>query len=97
MTITAPICPIASLAKPITSGKMVPPNSPIIIRPDISFCWLFFVSNACEKQMGNTFELPKPISAIATYSKFCDCDIANMPIEIIINTTLAIKNERSEI
>ena len=96
ITITAPICPMASLAKPITSGKIVPPNRPIIIRPDISFCWLCLV-NACEKQIGNTFELPKPIRAIATYNISCDCENAKMPIEASIRTTLVIKNDRSEI
>ncbi len=58
ITSTAPACPIASLMKPISSGKMVPPNSPIIIRPLTSFCFSGIDSKAVAKHMEKTFELP---------------------------------------
>ena len=58
MTNTAPACPMASLAKPMKSGKMVPPKSPIIISPLTSFCLLGIDSRAVAKHMENTFELP---------------------------------------
>lgn len=48
MTATAPFCPTASLATPISNGKMVPPNRPMIIRPEISF----FFSGTAQKGLG---------------------------------------------
>ena len=51
MTMTAPACPMASLAKPISNGKTVPPKSPIIIRPDTSFCFWGMEVSAWAKQM----------------------------------------------
>lgn len=59
--------PIASLATPIASGNIVPPNKPIIISPLTSFFFCGIASNACEKIIGKIFELPKPIRAIHTY------------------------------
>ena len=58
MTMTAPACPIASLAKPIRSGKMVPPNNPMIIRPETSFCFCGIAVSACAKQMEKMFGKP---------------------------------------
>ena len=58
MTATAPACPMASLMTPITSGKMVPPNSPIIIRPETSFCLSGTESNASENAIEKMFEWP---------------------------------------
>ena len=52
ITATAPACPMASLQKPMTSGKMVPPKSPIIISPETSFClsgterWMLYTAIA---------------------------------------------------
>ena len=64
ITKTAPIwANIISDTIPITSGNIVPPNNPIIINPDTSFCLLGLCSNAWEKIMENTFEFPKPINA----------------------------------
>ena len=58
MTATAPACPMASLANPIISGKIVPPNKPIIIKPDTSFCFCGMAVSACAKQIEKIFELP---------------------------------------
>ena len=44
MTAIAPFCPKASLANPIANGNTVPPNNPMIIRPDTSF----FLSGSAE-------------------------------------------------
>ena len=55
---TAPACPIASLAKPMSKGNMVPPKRPIIIRPLTSFCFSGIEVNACAKQIENMLELP---------------------------------------
>ena len=64
----APSCEaIASDRKPIKSGKIVPPNKPMIIRPDISFLRCGIDWMACEKIMENTLELPNPISPIHIY------------------------------
>ena len=58
MTATAPACPIASLMKPITSGKMVPPKRPIIISPETSFCLSGTESSASENAIEKMLELP---------------------------------------
>ena len=67
MTATAPLCPMASLATPISSGKTVPPKSPIIISPETSFFLSGTAVSACAKMMGNTLEFPNPMSAIHIY------------------------------
>ena len=46
ITATAPLCPTASLAKPIAIGNTVPPKSPIIIKPETSFFFCGIASNA---------------------------------------------------
>ena len=58
MTATAPACPMVSLMKPMTSGKMVPPKSPMIIRPDTSFCLSGTESSASENAIEKMLELP---------------------------------------
>ena len=58
ITSTAPACPMASLAKPMKSGKIVPPKRPIIIKPDTSFCFSGIDSRAVAKHMEKTLELP---------------------------------------
>ena len=58
MTMTAPAWPMASLAKPMSNGKMVPPKRPMIIRPLTSFCFCGMAVRACAKQMEKMFELP---------------------------------------
>ena len=67
ITATAPLCPTASLAKPIAIGNTVPPKSPIIIKPETSFFFCGIASNAWEKITGKLFELPKPIRAMQMY------------------------------
>ena len=58
MTATAPACPIASLQNPMISGKMVPPNRPMIISPDTSFCLSGTDSRTSENAIEKMFELP---------------------------------------
>ena len=65
MTMTAPACPIASLMKPMSKGNMVPPKSPMIIRPLTSFCFSGIEVSAWAKQIEKILELPYPTSAIA--------------------------------
>ena len=65
MTITAPACPMASLANPMSNGKIVPPKRPMIISPYTSFCFSGIEVSAWAKQMEKIFELPKPTRAIA--------------------------------
>ena len=67
ITVIAPVWPIASAANPMASGKIVPPKSPMIIRPETSFFSLGTLTRAREKITEKTFELPKPISAIPIY------------------------------
>ena len=58
ITATAPAWPMASLAKPMNNGNTVPPNRPIIIRPEISFCLLWSESKAWLNTNENMLELP---------------------------------------
>ena len=58
ITSTAPICPMASLAKPMRSGKMVPPKRPMIMSPLTSFCFSGMAVRACAKHMEKTLLLP---------------------------------------
>ena len=55
---TAPACPILSLAKPISKGKMVPPKSPIIISPLTSFCFSGTLSKARASTIEKMLLLP---------------------------------------
>ena len=67
MIATAPICDcIQSDTIPMKSGKIVPPNKPMIIRPDTSFLRFGRWSRAREKSMEKMFELPNPTKAIHT-------------------------------
>ena len=67
ITATAPIWPTLSLANPISIGNMVPPNKPIIIRPETSFLFSGSAKSAWENIIENTLEFPKPISAMQAY------------------------------
>ncbi len=65
MTMTAPACPTASLAKPINNGNTVPPKSPMIIKPDTSFCLSGTDNRASENAMEKILEFPYPTNAMA--------------------------------
>lgn len=68
ITATAPSwLPTKSLAKPIAKGKIVPPNKPIIIRPEISFFFSGMLLSACAKIIEKTLELPNSMSVMQTY------------------------------
>lgn len=88
---TAPACPRASLANPMAIGKIVPPKSPMIIRPDTSFFLSGCASNACEKRMGKIFELPNPINAMQIYRICVECDTNKPAMAAPINTVLTAK------
>ena len=67
MTATAPTCDyIQSDTIPMKSGKIVPPNKPMIIKPDTSFLRLGKCNNARVNSMEKMFELPNPTKAIHT-------------------------------
>jgi hypothetical protein len=61
---TAPVwlC-IASETIPISSGKMAPPDTPIIISPEISLFRDGRCINAWENMIEKIFEFPYPINA----------------------------------
>ena len=58
MTSTAPACPLLSLASPMSSGKIVPPKSPIIMSPLTSFCFSGTLSKARASTIEKMLLLP---------------------------------------
>ena len=97
ITATAPLCPTASLAKPIAIGNTVPPKSPIIIKPETSFFFCGIASNAWEKITGKMFELPKPIRAMQMYIIVFSWKTNNPTIAANIHNTLMPKKVRGAI
>ena len=68
-------------------GNMVPPNSPIIIRPDTSFFLSGKDSTAWENTSEKMLELPKPTNAMAVYRTALLSPTARPNMERAIMTT----------
>ena len=81
----------------MASGNTVTPKSPIIISPDTSFFSFGEFISACENIMENTFELPKPINPIPTYSIVSVSHTKRINIPANIMTTLTPKKSRGDI
>ena len=97
MTMTEPVCvAIASEAKPMQSGNKVPPNKPMIIKPETSFLLSGTVFKACAKIMENTLEFPKPIRAMQTYMAITSDTKNNPDMPATIISTLTMKKLRAE-
>ncbi len=63
-TIKPPVCPKKSEKIPIIGGKRAPPETPIIIRPDISFALVGFHCRAAENTIEKTFAIVNPTRAM---------------------------------
>ena len=96
-TIKLAVTPKLVLTQPIKGGKNAPPETAIIIKPEISFDRSGIFSSAIEKINGNRLAEPSPTMKIAIWTNNTDGEI-NIPSRLTKATTaVKSKNRRAEI